>query len=92
MGFIFVVGLPAALDLNVLGRMDALFGGLLLIFGGLLLSLLLGWVVPSRFEEDLLACETSGFIRRCLSFMLRWISPPVVAFGLAVSVLDLVQR
>ena len=30
---IFVAGLPAAMDLNVLEKMDAVFGGLLLIFG-----------------------------------------------------------
>ena len=89
---IFVAGLPAALDLEILGMMDAVFGGLLLIFGGLLLALLLGWRVPRRFDADLADCETPETVRRWLRFMLRWVSPPVIAFGLIVSVVDLVQK
>ena len=50
---IFVAGLPAATSLDVLGWMDSVFGGLLLILGGLLLALLLGWVVQNRFQDDL---------------------------------------
>ena len=42
----FVAGLPAATSLEVLGWMDSVFGGLLLILGGLLLALLLGWWFP----------------------------------------------
>ncbi len=91
-GVIFVVGLPAAFDLEVLGMMDAIFGGLLLIFGGFLLSVLLGWVVPRKFDEDLALCGTSIGIRSCLKFMLRWISPPVIAFGLIVSFVDLIHK
>lgn len=89
---IFVIGLPAALDLEVLGRMDAFFGGLLLIFGGLLLSVLIGWVVPRRFDEDLAGCDTPQGVRSSLKFMLRYVSPPVIAFGLIVSALDLFQK
>tara|TARA_A100001037_G_scaffold152505_1_gene137676 strand:- start:517 stop:1851 length:1335 start_codon:yes stop_codon:yes gene_type:complete len=89
---VFVAGLPSALNLDFLGRMDAIFGGLLLIFGGLLLSLLLGWIVPRQFEEDLSQCETSLGMRRFLKFMLRWVSPPVVAFGLIVSLVDLFNQ
>ncbi len=89
---IFVMGLPAALDLDVLGAMDSVFGGLLLIFGGLLLSILLGWVVPRRFDQDLAGCDSPAGVRRFLKFMLRWVSPPFVAFGLIVSVVDLFQK
>ena len=89
---IFVVGLPAAFDLDLLGKMDAVFGGLLLIFGGLLLSILLGWVVPRRFDEDLTACSTPNAVKSMLKFMLRWVAPPFVAFGLIVSVIDLVTN
>ncbi len=89
---VFIFGLPSAFDLNILGGMDAIFGGILLIFGGLLLALLLGWVVPRKFDEDLYGCETPVRVRRALSFMLRWVSPPVIAFGLIVSLFDLVQN
>ena len=86
---IFVAGLPAATSGAVLDWMVGVFGGLLLIVGGLLLSLLLGWVMPDRFEEDLAASGTSPVLCRLLLVMLRWISPPVVAIGLVVSVLNL---
>lgn len=86
---IFVAGLPAATSMDVLGWMDSVFGGLLLILGGLLLALLLGWVVPDRFREDLAQSGTPPFLNQLLLVMLRWVSPPVVALGLLISVVDL---
>jgi len=88
---IFVAGLPAATSMEVLGWMDSVFGGLLLILGGLLLALLLGWVVPNRFEDDLARSMTPPPLRRLLLVMLRWVSPPVVATGLVISVVDLLK-
>ena len=88
---IFVAGLPAATSLDVLGWMDSVFGGLLLILGGLLLALLLGWVVPNRFQDDLQGSGTPVPLQRLLLVMLRWISPPVVAVGLVISLVDLVN-
>ena len=88
---IFVGGLPAATSLDVLGWMDSVFGGLLLILGGLLLALLLGWVVPNRFQDDLQGSGTPVPLQRLLLVMLRWVSPPVVAVGLVISLVDLVN-
>jgi NSS family neurotransmitter:Na+ symporter len=88
---IFVAGLPAATSMAVLGWMDSVFGGLLLILGGLLLALLLGWVVPSRFRKDLSESSTPLLQQRLLLVMLRWVSPPVVATGLVISVVDLLK-
>ena len=88
---IFVAGLPAATSLDVLGWMDSVFGGLLLILGGLLLALLLGWVVPNRFQDDLEGSGTPVPLQRLLLVMLRWVSPPVVAAGLVISLVDLVN-
>jgi len=88
---IFVAGLPAATSMEVLGWMDSVFGGLLLVLGGLLLALLLGWVVPDRFAQDLAESATPMPLQRLLLIMLRWVSPPVVAFGLVVSVVALIQ-
>ena len=59
----------------VLGWMDSVFGGLLLILGGLLLALLLGWVVPGRFQQDLSDSSTPQHQQRLLLLMLRWVSP-----------------
>ena len=90
-GLIFVAGLPAATSTDVLGWMDSVFGGLLLILGGLLLAVLLGWVVPDRFRQDLKNSGTSPRLSQLLLVMLRWVSPPVVAIGLAISVADLLK-
>ena len=86
---IFVAGLPAATSMEVLGWMDSVFGGLLLILGGLLLALLLGWVLPARFKEELSHSGSPIWLQRFLLVMLRWISPPVIAVGLVISVIDL---
>ena len=87
---IFVAGLPAATSIEVLGWMDSVFGGLLLILGGLLLALLLGWVLPARFQEELSHSGSPIWLQRFLLVMLRWISPPVIAVGLVISVVDLI--
>ncbi len=86
---IFLLGLPAATSLGVLGWMDSVFGGVLLILGGLLLSLLLGWVTPQHFSRDLLSSGTPAWVQGILMFLLRWLAPPVVALGLVVSLVDL---
>ena len=87
---IFVAGLPAATSMEVLGWMDSIFGGLLLILGGLLLALLMGWVLPSRFQVELSHSGSPAWLQRFLLVMLRWISPPVIAVGLVISVIDLI--
>jgi NSS family neurotransmitter:Na+ symporter len=86
---IFLLGLPAATSLGVLGWMDSVFGGVLLILGGLLLALLMGWAVPQHFRRDLLSSGTPEWVQRLLLVLLRWLAPPVVALGLVVSLVDL---
>jgi NSS family neurotransmitter:Na+ symporter len=73
----------------VLEAMDSIFGGVLLILGGLLLALLMGWVVPKRFRDDLQTSKTSGGFIRLMLFFLRWVSPVVITAGLVISVVDL---
>jgi NSS family neurotransmitter:Na+ symporter len=86
---IAVIGLPSALDVGVLERMDAVFGGVVLISGGLVMALLLGWRVPQRFREDLAGSGSSPRLVRALLWALRWVSPPAIALGLVVSIQDL---
>ena len=88
---IAVLGLPSALDVGVLERMDAVFGGVVLISGGLGLALLLGWGAPARFLEDLRQSGSSDALVRPLLWALRWLSPPAITVGLVVSVLDLAR-
>jgi neurotransmitter:Na+ symporter, NSS family len=86
---ITLLGLPAALNVAVLERMDALFGGVLLIAAGLAMAVLLGWVAPQRLQADLAGCGSSPRLQRLLLLALRWVSPPAIAVGLAVSIADL---
>lgn len=90
---IFVIGIPSSMSTEVLGTMDALFGGVLLIAGGLLIAVLMGWVVPNRFVEDLQQSDAaSPLVRRVLLFCLQWISPVVIAAGLLISTMDLLRN
>jgi len=86
---IFIAGLPAAMSIPVLEVMDSIFGGVLLILGGLLIALLVGWVVPKRFQSDLQGSQTSAGLIRLMLFFLRWVSPAVITAGLLISVVDL---
>jgi NSS family neurotransmitter:Na+ symporter len=89
---ITLLGLPAALNVRVLERMDAVFGGVLLIAAGLAMAVLLGWVAPRRLEADLAGCGTSARLQRQILQSLRWISPLAIAVGLVVSVVDLARN
>jgi NSS family neurotransmitter:Na+ symporter len=76
---------------GVLERMDALFGGVLLLAGGLAMALLLGWQVPGRYRTDLLQAGSDSHQVRALLWALRWISPPAIGLGLVVSLTDLLR-
>ena len=85
------LGLPSALDVSILERMDAIFGGVVLIAGGLALAVLLGWAAPQRFRADLNQGGAQTPVVTVLLLALRWLSPPVIALGLVASVLDLAR-
>ena len=90
--FLFLAGIPSALNLNFLGIVDSIFGGVLLIFGGLLVSFFMGWVVPNKFEEELNSSGIGSKLKIYIKFMLKWVSFPVIGFGLYVSVFDLIKN
>tara|TARA_Y100001968_G_C19375605_1_gene727478 strand:- start:32 stop:1351 length:1320 start_codon:yes stop_codon:yes gene_type:complete len=85
---IFLIGIPAALSDKVLENMAGFFD-LLLLLGGLLISILIGWFVTGTYDKDLAESNSSNGARRYLKFMLRWISPPAIALGLYISIKDL---
>ena len=88
---IFIAGLPAATSESALGFMDSVFGGVLLVLGGLLISLLMGWSASGRFRDDLSRSGTLAPLRHWLLLMLRWVSPVVITIGLVISVVDLMR-
>ncbi len=76
---ITLFGLPAAFDINILGLMDQIGGNVMLVFGGLMLSLFVGWAMPDAIDE--VSAGTSGikwfFLWRGL---LRFVVPAVLLF------------
>ena len=87
---IFVLGLPSATYGPALDFMSDVFGGVLLVLGGLLISLLMGWKVSGRFCEDLAQSGTPQWLQRLLLLCLRWVSPLVITVGLVISLYGLV--
>ncbi len=89
--FLFIAGIPSALNLDFLSNVDSIFGGVLLILGGFLISFFMGWVVPNKFEDELKESEIRTSLKNYLKISLKWISPIVIALGLYISIFDLVK-
>ncbi len=54
---IAALGIPAALDLDVLGVMDQIAGNVVLVLGGLVLALFVGWVMQDPVGEVRVGAE-----------------------------------
>ncbi len=87
---IFLLGIPSALSTDLLGNIDAI-ANVLLILGGFLVSFLIGWAVPNILDKELTNSGSSILIRTYLKFMLKYITPIFVAWGLLISIYDLIQ-
>jgi len=74
-----LLGIPSALDLGVLGFMDQLAGTLFLVFGGLMLSIFVGWVMPDPVAEARQGAEGVPWF-----FAWRWLLRSVVPVLLLV--------
>ena len=88
--FIFLLGIPSALSTNLLGNIDAI-ANILLILGGFLVSFLIGWVIPKTLDKELSNSGSSLLTRNYLKFMLKYVTPVFVAWGLIISIYDLVN-
>jgi len=77
-GVIALLGIPAALSLNILDWMDKLAGQVFLVAGGLLLSIFVGWVMKNPFDEVKLGAEHVGWFP-LWRFLLRVPIPLVLA-------------
>ena len=84
------MGIPSALSTNLLGDIDA-FANVLLILGGFLVSFLIGWASPNVLDKELNNSGSSLLIRNYLKFMLKYITPIFVAWGLVISIYDLIK-
>ena len=89
-GFTFIIGIPSALSTNILGNIDAI-ANVLLILGGFLVSFLIGWVIPKTLDIELKNSGSSSLTKSYLKFMLKYVTPIFVAWGLIISVYDLLK-
>ena len=88
--FTFLLGIPSALSTDLLGNIDAI-ANVFLILGGFLVSFLIGWVIPKTLDKELINSGSSLIIRNYLKFMLKYVTPILVAWGLIISVYDLLK-
>ena len=87
---VFILGIPSALDTNILGTFDSICN-ILLIFGGFLVTFFMGWVVPKKLDSEIDVSKVGLKTFRYLKFMTKWICPPLIACGLLISIFDLLK-
>ena len=80
---ITIIGIPSALDINYLAKMDS-YMNLLLISSGLLLAILMGWILPGKLRTDLQEGGSENQFSHVIISFLRWVTIPAIALGLAV--------
>jgi len=56
-----------------------------------LVTFFMGWVVPGKFNEELNVSKVGAKTTLYLKFMTRWVAPPIIGFGLFISVFDLLK-
>lgn len=82
-GAIAVLGLPAAMSLDVLGVMDQVAGNVFLLAGGLGLALYVGWVMPDPMAEIRAGAGARTWFG-LWRWIMRWVAPPVLLAILAL--------
>ncbi len=83
------LGIPAALDLDVLGKMDQLAGNVFLVFGGLMLALFVGWVMKNPEAEARQGAEDVAWFG-LWRLLLRTVVPLLLLVVLWQSIQDLI--
>ncbi|MGM0398721.1 MAG: sodium-dependent transporter [Halobacteriota archaeon] len=79
---IFVVGIPTAIDLTWLDVYDLFANNILLILGGLLMSLFIGWVYAEEGVDELTKGGPSKAIATGWLWVVRVVIPVVLAYTL----------
>ncbi|MCY4331840.1 MAG: sodium-dependent transporter [Cyanobacteria bacterium MAG CAR1_bin_15] len=84
-----LLGLPALLRTDLLMASHDLFGGVVLMASGLLLSLLMGWAAPRQLTEEL--SQLPAPLLRGVLLSLRWAAPLLLGGVLALSCMEMIQ-
>jgi len=85
---IFALGIPTALDLTYLDTYDKFANNILLILGGLLLSLFIGWVYASDATHELQKGRVKSWVGPVWINTVRYFVPPVLIVSLALAVIE----
>lgn len=80
---IALLGVPAALDTDVLGAMDAVIGQFLLIVGGLFTAILVGYRLLPQADAELAQGLPNVAARRAWAAFVRYVAPAVLIVVLA---------
>ena len=88
---IFIIGIPSVKSISFLDNLDAV-AKTLLIGGGFLVAFLMGWVLPRSLEKELENSGSSLKTKYYLKFMLKFITPVLVAWGFIISFYDLLIK
>ena len=75
---IAILGLASAVNLNFLGVMDKLVGTVLLMLGGLLTSILVGYKIRDQAEAEIGEGMASPALRNAWIGFMRYVIPPVL--------------
>ena len=85
---IFMLGIPTALDLAYLDAYDGFANNILLILGGLLLSVFVGWVYADEARDELQKGRRASWFGGFWLAAVRYFVPPVLLVTLALAVID----
>ena len=83
--FTFLIGVPSAVNAGLIGKIDGM-ANILLILGGFLVTFLVSWVVPKTLETELINSGSSLITRNYIKFMMKYITPILIASGLLVTI------
>ena len=83
---IAILGLPSAYNLNFLGALDKLVGTTLLMLGGLLICILVGYKILPEAEKELGQGMENQQAIAAWRFFVRYVAPPILAVVLAFSI------
>jgi len=88
---IFTIGIPTALDLTYLDAYDLFANNILLILGGLLLSLFIGWVYAADAREELQKGRTESQFGVFWLNTVRYFVPLVLVVTLVLAILEYIE-
>ncbi len=83
---IALLGIPSALDTNILGAADQLIGNFLLILGGFLTTVLIGWKLLPQADAELAQGFDKPGARAAWGFIIKFLVPPVLLIVLVFTV------